>query len=204
MYAFLLLCFISIFACLDLGFCHALCPLWVYACRSLGPLACVVASHHLWDISLWCWCAWYTPSSASCDVVMLALLALCHPFSFLCFFVSLHTCLRVHAWVCASLVLHSHWTMDTRSKSTFVLLRHPLFFFYNMLVCPHLASFASLSFSMLSFYLLLFLFVGLFLLLLHVHTWSMDTWVRVWPPRHKQNMARMQARRRKPIKGNVQ
>ena len=50
------------------------------------------------------------------------------------------------------------------------------FFFYNMLVCPHLASFASLSFSMLSFYLLLFLFVGLFLLLLHVHTWSMDTW----------------------------
>ena len=25
-------------------FCHALCPLWAYACQSLGPLACVVAS----------------------------------------------------------------------------------------------------------------------------------------------------------------
>ena len=145
-------------------------------CGCIHPFLWYVRCNHLWDISLWCWCAWYTPSSASCDVVMLALLALCHPFSFLCFFVSLHTCLRVHAWVCASLVLHSHWTMDTRSKSTFVLLRHPPFFFYNMLVCPHLASFASLSFSMLSFYLLLFLFVGLFLLLLHVHIWSMDTW----------------------------
>ena len=25
-------------------FCHALCPLWACDCRSLGPLACVVAS----------------------------------------------------------------------------------------------------------------------------------------------------------------
>jgi len=43
------------------------------------------------------------------------------------------------------------------------------FLFENMLVCPHLASFASMYFSMLSFYLFLCLFVGLFLLSLHVY-----------------------------------
>ena len=36
-------------------------------------------------------------SSASCDVVMLSLLALCHPFAFLCFFAFLHACLHVYA-----------------------------------------------------------------------------------------------------------
>ena len=55
-------------------------------------------------------------------------------------------------------------------------LRAPHFLFHYMFTCPHLTSFASLSFSMLSFYLLLCLSADLFLLPLHVHAWSMDTW----------------------------
>ena len=54
--------------------------------------------------------------------------------------------------------------------------RAPHFLFHYMFTCPHLTSFASLSFSMLSFYLLLCLSADLFLLPLHVHAWSMDTW----------------------------
>ena len=80
--------------------CHALCPLWACACRSLGPLACVVASVppvdclgvttceiHLHGVGLLDAC----PFSTLCDV-MLALLVLCHPFGFLCIFAHLPTC----------------------------------------------------------------------------------------------------------------
>ena len=75
--------------------------------------------------------------------------------------------------------------MDTRSKPTFVLLGHHLLF-DNMFVCSHLAPFDSLTFSMISFYLFLCLFASLFLLSLHVHTWSMDTWSKgVISPRCK-------------------
>ena len=50
--------------------CHALCPSWAYACRSLGPLACVVASVPLVaclgvttceNTSPWCRFAWCIP-----------------------------------------------------------------------------------------------------------------------------------------------
>ena len=51
--------------------------------------------------------------------------------------------------------------MDTQSKPTFVLLGHHLLF-DNMFVCPHLAPFDSLTFSMISFYLFLCLFATCF------------------------------------------
>ena len=121
--------------------CHALCPPWAWACRSLRPLPCVIASvpsmaylgvttceiqHHgvgLLDSY---------PFSTLCDV-MLAFLALCYLLGFLCFFAFLHT--HVHAWVYVSSLLQSHGTRDTRSKPTFFLLGHPLLF-DNMFVCP--------------------------------------------------------------------
>ena len=144
---------------------------------------------------------------------MLALLALCHPFHFLCFFASLHACLHVHAWVCVSSTLQSHGIMNTQSKPTFFLLGHHLFVckhvrlpfhVHNMLVCPHLSSFVSLSFSILPFYLFLCLSTGLFLFSLHVHAWGMDIWSNGAPSLVKAKRARMQARRCKPIKDNVQ
>ena len=103
--------------------CYALCPSWACAYQSPGPLAlcgCIHPSsglfgcNHLWDTPLWCWCAWFTPFSTLCDVDILALLALCHPFGFLCIFASLHACLHVHAWVCVSSILQSNgtWTLD--------------------------------------------------------------------------------------------
>ena len=170
------------FAYLDLGF-AMLCALFGFVPVSLWgyllvwmhlSLLWLVRCDHLWDTSPWCWYAWYTHFSTLCDVDMLAFLALCHPFGFLCFFASLHACLYVHPWVRVLSIFRSNGTMDTRSKPTFVLLGYP-FLFDNMLVCPHLESFASLSFSTLSFYLFLCLSVGLFLLSLHVHAWSMDT-----------------------------
>ena len=53
--------------------------------------------------------------------------------------------------------------------------RTPLFLFDYMFSCPRLASFASLSLS-ISFYFLLYSSANLFLLSLHAHAWSMDTW----------------------------
>ena len=85
--------------------CHTLCLPWACACRSLGPPTCVVAfvplvtylgvttcEIHLCGVGL----LDAFPFSTSCDV-MLALLALCHPFGSLCFFAYLHACLHVHA-----------------------------------------------------------------------------------------------------------
>ena len=76
--------------------CHALCPPWACAYQSLRPLACVVAFAPLMDCLGVTTCEMHLhgvglldayPFFASCDVVMLALLALCHPFGF-----SLHLC----------------------------------------------------------------------------------------------------------------
>ena len=93
MFACLLLCFIYILASLDLGFAKlwALCGLmfvWLH-----WSLLRLIGCNHLRDIPLWCWCSWFTSSSASCDVDMFALLALHHPFGFLCIFARLPTCL---------------------------------------------------------------------------------------------------------------
>ena len=82
----------------------------------------------------WCQCACFIPFSAPCDVDRLALLALHHPFGFLCFYAfSLHACLHVHAWVYVSSTLQSIEVFDIRSKPTFVLLGHH-FLFDNMFV----------------------------------------------------------------------
>ena len=151
--------------------CHALCLLWACAYRSLGPPACVVASVplvaylgvttyeiHLCGVGLLDAYPFYT----SFDV-MLALLALCHLFGYLWIFARLPTC------SCMGLcVVHTpnSWNYG-HPKPTFVFLGRPPLF-DNLFICPRLAPFDSLSFSMLSFYL--------FPLSLHVHAWSMDTW----------------------------
>ena len=141
--ACLLLCFISMFACIDLGF-AMLFPsvgLWlsVFGATCLRDCLCpswnLFGCDRLWGTSLWCWCAWWTPFSSSCGNVMFALLALCHSFGFLYFFAFLHTSLHVHAWVCVSFILQSNGTMDIQSKPTFFLLGHPLLF-DNMLFAP--------------------------------------------------------------------
>ena len=64
--------------------------------------------------------------------------------------------------------------------------------------------FDSLSLSMLSFQLFLCLSASLFPLSFHVHAWSMDTWSKGATSQAQAKRARMQARRRKPTKGNVQ
>ena len=124
---------------------HALCRLWAFACWSLRPLTYVVAFIPLADCLGMITCEIYLrgvglldayPFSTLCDV-LLALLALRHPFGFLFFFAFLHACLHVHAWVCVSSILQSRGTMDTQSKPTFILLVHP-FLFDNMFVCPRL------------------------------------------------------------------
>ena len=85
--ACLLLYFSSMFVWLDLGSCHALCPLWVCACWPLGPLAVWLHPSLLWFVCMqpfvkntspWCGFAWCIPLSSLC-VDMLAFLALCHP-----------------------------------------------------------------------------------------------------------------------------
>ena len=114
--------------------CHALCPLWVCACvvTSVPPRVCLdvttceihprgvgVFDIHTFLYSVRSW--------------MVAMLALRHPFGFFCFLASLHACLHVHAWFCVSSIRQSNGAMETRSKSTFVPLGHPLLF-ANMLV----------------------------------------------------------------------
>ena len=157
--------------------CPALCPPWAcaYVVASIPPRACFVVTIceiHLrgvgmLDIHL----------SLPCNVDILAMLALRHPFGFLCFLTSLHACLHVHAWVCVSSIQQSNGTMDTQSKPSLILLGHLLLFdnmlvcplhMLHMFICPSLASFASFSFGILSFYLFLFLSTSLFPRLLHV------------------------------------
>ena len=122
------------------------------------------------------------------------LLALCYPFGFLYFFASLHACLHVHTWVCVLSILQSNGTMNTWSKPTFVLLRHPLFL-DNMLVCPFICrpypiwlsllvcSLHALPISFVSFFACLL--VCFFCLCMYTYgAWTLG--VRVRPPRCKQ------------------
>ena len=163
--------------------CHALCPLWAYACvvTFVPPRVCLDVSMcgiHPRGVSVLDICL--SPPSA----MLLAMLALHHPFGFLCFLASLYACLHVHAWVCVSSILHSNGTMDTRSNPTFILLGHPLLF-DNMLLCLFMcftclfALIWHLSYLVLarfSFHLFLCLSSSLFLLSLHVHAWNGDAW----------------------------
>jgi len=127
--------------------CHAFCPLWACAYWFLGPLACVVASIPLMacldattceNKSQWCRFLIHTLSPFRAMLWLPCLLYATH-LAFFAFLHFLHACLEVHAWVCVSSMLQSHGTMDTRSKPTFVLLRHPLLF-NNIFVCPPLVS----------------------------------------------------------------
>ena len=173
--------------------CNTLCPPWACACWSLRPLACVVAFIPLMDYldvttyEIYLYGASLLnayPFCTSCNVDMLVLLDLCHPFGFLYFFASLHTCLHVHAWVYVSSILWSNGTMGTRSKPTFVLLGHSLLS-DNIFVCPCLATLASLflvRFPSICFFA--YLLACFFCHCMYTHrAWILG--VRVWPPRRK-------------------
>ena len=72
-------------------------------------------------------------------------------------------------------------------------------------VClPPFGIFSQLVSSMLSFYLFLWLFAGLFLWSLHVHAWSENAWSQGMTSQTQAKRARIQARRCKPTKSNVQ
>ena len=135
MFSCFLLYFLSMLASLGLGF-AMLCalpppppPRWSCSCVVTSiPLVpkwgVTTCETHPRDVGvLDC-----EPFSPPCNVYMLALLAWCHPFGFLCFFASLHACLYVHAWVCVSSIRQSNGPTDTQSKPTFILLGHPLLF----------------------------------------------------------------------------
>ena len=175
--------------------CHALCPPWAYACQSLRSFACVIASVPLVDYVDVTTCEVHLhgvglldayPFFAPC-VVMLALLALCHPFGFHCFFASLHACLHVHSWVYVLSILQFHGTMDTQSKLTFFLLGHPLLF-DNRFVCPCLA--LLLIACLLACFPSTCFFTCLQACFLCHCMYTLGEWtlgVRVWPPRCKKN-----------------
>ena len=135
-------------------------------------------------------------------------------------FASLHACLHVHAWVCVSSILQSNGTMDTRSKPTFVLLGHPLWF-DNMPVCPFicLACFFSpiwLSLLVCSLHVLPISFAFFFTCMLacffYLCMYMYRAWTlgaRVWPlrreqkeQRHKQEWQRCKQEASKPKKGH--
>ena len=163
--------------------CHALCPLWVCACRSLEPLAYVVASTllwfvgcgHSWDTPPWCWCAWCIPFLCFMRCCYACLACFVSPV-----WLSLLRCIFAYLPICSCMslcVIHAPISWDYRHPiQTYICPPRTPSLFDNMLICPRLASFSSLSFSMLSFYLFLCLSANLFLLSLHVHAWSTDTW----------------------------
>jgi len=139
--------------------CHAFFPPWACSCRSFGLLACVVAFVPLvacLDVT--------TYEMHLCDVGVLdthlsplCVMMLCLPCQLcaihLAFFFSLHFYTLAYMFMHES-VCHPHsnltelWTSNPNLH--FVLLGYPLLF-DNMFVCPRLALFDSLSFSMLSF-----------------------------------------------------
>ena len=184
-YVCLLASMLYIHVCLSRSrLCHALWPSWVTFVGLWGHLL-------VWLHPSLLWIVWIRPLVGYTSVALVCLMHALSPLrvmltclpclfcaaclAFFAFLHLLHACLHFHAWVCVSSILQSNGIMDTRSKPTIVLLGHHLLF-DNMFVCPHLAPFDSLTFSMISFYLFLCLFASLFLLSLHVHTWSMDTW----------------------------
>ena len=158
--------------------CHALHPLWAYACWSLGPLACMVAS---------------VPLRACLDVATYEI--------HLCSVGVLDTHLSLHSmqswYFCLACFVPPFWLflplrifarLPTCSCMCLcVVLGHP-FLFDNMLVCfficlacfvcPHLALFVSVFFAYSSFFPCFFLcpFAGLFLFSLHVRARSKDAW----------------------------
>ena len=166
--------------------CHALCHSWACACVVTSTPSRVCLDVTTCEINP-CGVGVLDSCLSSLRAMLICLPCLLCT-TRLAFFTSLlllHTCQHVHAWVYVSSVIQSNGTRVTRSKPTFVLLGHPLLFdnmlicllcMLHMSVCPCLASFASLSFSMLSFYLFLCLSASLFPCLLYVHVRSEDAW----------------------------
>ena len=116
---------------------------------------------------------------------------LCHP---LAFYVSLHACLHVHAWVLlasVSSMLQHNEVMEIWSKPTFVPHGHHHLFAF-LLVCLFSHMLACILVSLLAMSILLICFMppsyalcifsfhclsaGFLSLSLHVHTWSDDVW----------------------------
>ena len=156
-----------------------------------------VCQIHTFLHPMWCW---YACLACFVPPIWLSLL--------LCFLVA-----RLPTCSCMSLcVVHTsiQWVMHTRSKPAFFLLGHYLFvlktrFFASLCashVClPHLASFPSLSLACLSFCLFLCLSTSLFLLSLHDGARILGARCDLLGGSKK---GKMQARRCKPTKGNVQ
>ena len=118
---------------------HALCPLWACACRSSGPLACMVASTPL--MACWMW-----PLVQRISMMLVCLIHIFLHSVWWCY--ACLACFVPPVWL--SLLLYIFARLPTNScmslfKPTFVLLDTPILF-DNMFVCPHLAPFNSLSF----------------------------------------------------------
>ena len=173
MFACLFPCFISMLASLDLGF-AMLCTL--HGFMLVWLLLSLLGLVWMWPFMRYnpsCWCAWYAPFSAPCDVDMLALLALHHLFGFLCFFAHLPTCL------CMSLcVIHTsiQWNYEHSIETYICPPKTPPFCLITCLFAPvwHLFLACLLAcFPSICFFACLLV---CFLLSLHLHAWSEDIW----------------------------
>ena len=94
---------------------------------------------------------------------------------------------KKYLMACVSSILQSNGTMDTRSKPTFVLLRHPILFdnmlrcpfhMLSMLVCPRLALFVCMFFAysrclLFSLSLLVYWLVSLSIACTHMERWRL-------------------------------
>ena len=103
-YACLLLCFMSMFASLVLGFAmpsalRGLDLVWLHPTPMWLCFSVTTCEMHLCDAGL----LYAYPFFAPCDN-MLALLA-CAPVGFHCFYAFSHACLHVHAWVLLAYVI---------------------------------------------------------------------------------------------------
>ena len=186
-----LLCFIFMFSYLDLGF-SMLCALYGLVLVILRdhllawlhpPLLWLIGCDHLRDASPWCWCAWYTSFSTLCDVVMLALLALCHP---LAFFASLHFCMLAYKFM-------------YESVQTYICPARHAHFIWQHVCLPPFGTFRQLVF-LACFPSTCFFTCLLACFLCHCR-YTCGAWThgaRVCLPRHKQKKARMQAKGTSP------
>ena len=114
-----------------------------------------------------------------------------------------------------SSILQSNGTTDTRSKSTYVLLGHPILF-DNMFDCPFMCLTCLFTPVWISLLMCLFacslyffvipfacLLAALFVCCMYMHG-ARTLGARAQPPRCKQQGQGMQVRSCKPKKGNVQ
>ena len=169
--ACLLLCIISMFSYPDLGFTMLLPSMGLYlsvfgaTCLHgcLRPSCGLFGCNCLQDTSLWCWCAWCIPFSTPCGDVMLALLALCHPFGFLYFFeYFMLTYMFRHESVCRPYSNPMElWTSDPNLQLSILLASFPSIYFFACLL-PY------------------------FLCLCMYTLEAMTLGVKAWPLRHKQ------------------